>query len=57
MEIYNVRVSVIVRLQGAHSPQAAENQAWKRIEELVRVEPLACVTAAQATVDSSEARR
>jgi len=49
MNLYNVRVSVIVRLQGAGSPQEAEKTAWKRVENLIRMERLANVSAAQAT--------
>ena len=47
MNLYNIRVTIIVRLQGANGPQEAEKQAWQRIERLIASEPLARVTATQ----------
>jgi len=48
MNIYSVRIFVTFRLQGANSPREAEQLAWKRIEQLIKSEPLAHITAAMA---------
>lgn len=52
MQLYNVGVKVIVRLQGANSPQEAEKMAWALVERLVKPEPLAHVS--HALVSSIE---
>lgn len=49
MNLYDVKVVVIVRLQGANSPEAAEQQAWNRIAGLISKDPLASVEQAVAT--------
>ena len=48
MNLYDVKVVVMVRLQGANSPEAAEQQAWNRIAGLISKDPLASVEQAVA---------
>lgn len=48
MNLYDVKVVVLVRLQGANSPKDAEQQAWNRIAGLIAKEQLANVTQAVA---------